>query len=114
MTRVGIVGIGFMGMVHYLSYAKLQGIEVVAMCDNNPDRIKGDWTGIQGNFGPPGEQMDLSHLALYKTPSEMIADSNVDLIDITLPPLPARRHCDRSVRIWQARLLRKTDGDDRQ
>lgn len=86
MTRVGIVGIGFMGMVHYLSYAKLKGIEVVAMCDNNPDRVKGDWTGIKGNFGPPGEQMDLSHLAMYETASEMIADPNVDLIDITLPP----------------------------
>lgn len=86
MTRIGIVGLGFMGMVHYLCYRKLRGAEVVAVCDTNPTRLAGDWTGIQGNFGPPGEQMDLSGIATYQTASELITDPNVDLVDIALPP----------------------------
>ncbi len=86
MKRVGIVGIGFMGMVHYLSYQKLPGVKVVALCEQNTKRLAGDWTDIQGNFGPPGEQMDLSGIATYESSDDLIADANVDLVDITLPP----------------------------
>jgi len=86
MTRVGIIGLGFMGMVHYLSYRKLSGVKVVAICEQNTKRLAGDWTDIQGNFGPPGEQMDLSGVATYESPDDLIADADVDLVDITLPP----------------------------
>ena len=86
MNKVGIVGVGFMGMVHYLTYQKLPGTQVVAICDSNRDRLAGDWTGIQGNFGPPGQQMDLSGIAVYESSEELTADPNVDLVDITLPP----------------------------
>ena len=86
MTRVGIVGIGFMGMVHYLSYQKLPGVKVVALCEQNTKRLAGDWTEIQGNFGPPGTQMDLAGIATYESSDDLIADPNVDLVDITLPP----------------------------
>jgi predicted dehydrogenase len=99
MTRVGIVGVGFMGMVHYLTYQKLKGIEVVALCEQNPKRLAGDWTDIKGNFGPPGEQMDLSGLATYESAEELIGDSNVDLVDITLPPAA---HADVAVAALQA------------
>ena len=57
MTRVGIIGVGFMGMVHYLSYQKLPGVQVVALCDQDRKRLTGDWRDIKGNFGPPGGQM---------------------------------------------------------
>ena len=99
MKKVGIVGVGFMGMVHYLTYQNLSGIEVVAICDSNRDRLAGDWTGIQGNFGPPGQQMDLSGIAVYETSEELAADPNVDLVDITLPP---SMHTDVAVQALQA------------
>jgi predicted dehydrogenase len=86
MKRVGIVGLGFMGMVHYLSYQKLQGVQVVAVCDTRPELLTGDWTSVRGNFGPPGQQMDLSGIATYASAEELIADPQVDLVDITLPP----------------------------
>jgi len=86
MIQVGIVGLGFMGMVHYLSYQRLQGVRVVAICEQNTKRLAGDWTDIQGNFGPPGEQMDLSGIATYESSDDLIADSKVDLVDVTLPP----------------------------
>ncbi|MCH2115115.1 MAG: Gfo/Idh/MocA family oxidoreductase [Pirellulales bacterium] len=86
MTRVGIIGVGFMGMVHYLTYQKLVGAEVVALCDCDTKKLEGDWTGIQGNFGPPGEHMDLSKVTTYESADDLIADPNVDLVDITLPP----------------------------
>ncbi len=86
MTRVGIVGLGFMGMVHYLSYQKVPSAKVVAIATREPERRAGDWRGIKGNFGPPGEQMDLSGIDTYETLEEMLAGTDLDLVDITLPP----------------------------
>lgn len=86
MIKVGIAGIGFMGMVHYLSYQKVRGVKVAALCEQDEKRLTGDWRDIKGNFGPPGKQMDLSGIATYTDLNKMIADPDLDLIDITLPP----------------------------
>ena len=86
MVRVGIAGIGFMGMIHYLSYQKVAGSKVVAMCETNEKRLTGDWTDIKGNFGPTGEFMDLSGIATYTQLEEMFANPDVDLVDVCLPP----------------------------
>ena len=60
MLRVGIVGIGFMGMIHYLAWQRVSGAKVSAIATRDPKKRAGDWTGIKGNFGPPGKQEDLS------------------------------------------------------
>ena len=99
MTRVGIVGIGFMGMVHHLSYQKLPSVKVVALCEQNTKRLEGDWTDIRGNFGPQGQQMDLSGIATYQSVDELIANPEVDLVDITLPPA---LHADVAVKALQS------------
>lgn len=85
MVRVGLVGIGFMGMMHYLAYQKVPGAKVTALATRDPKRLAGDWRGIQGNFGPPGEQMELGDIGRYADWREMLRDPNVDLIDICLP-----------------------------
>ena len=59
MIRVGMIGIGFMGWIHWLAYQRLGGARVAAISERIPQRLAGDWRGIQGNFGPPGEQVDL-------------------------------------------------------
>ena len=85
MFRVGIVGIGFMGMIHYLAYQRLHGVKVRALCEQDPLRRGGDWRTIKGNFGPPGEQMDLAGVAQYAELDAMLADPDLDLVDICLP-----------------------------
>ena len=84
--KVGIAGIGFMGMVHYLSYRKLDGIDVAALAEPNEKRLGGDWTDIKGNFGPQGEMMDLAGIEKFTDAAEMIAMADVDYIDVCLPP----------------------------
>lgn len=85
MAGIGIVGIGFMGMIHYLAARKLSDAQVVAICSRDPKKRAGDWTGIQGNFGPKGEQMDLSGVAGYADIGELLADPKVDLVDLCVP-----------------------------
>ena len=84
--KIGIAGIGFMGMIHYLSYQKLDGVDVVALAEPNESRLAGDWTDIKGNFGPQGQMMDLAGIAKFTDVAAMIAESDIDAIDICLPP----------------------------
>lgn len=86
MLRVGIVGIGFMGMMHYLAYQKVRGAKPAAIATRDPKRLAGDWRGIQGNFGPPGAKMDLGPIARYADWRAMLKDPKIDLVDICLPP----------------------------
>lgn len=86
MIRVGIVGVGFMGMIHYLAYQKVRGAKVAAICTRDPKKLAGDWRGIKGNFGPPGAVMDLSGVARYQRWADLVADPKLDLVDICLPP----------------------------
>ena len=85
MTGIGIVGIGFMGMIHYLASRRVEGAKVVALCSRDPKKLAGDWTSIQGNFGPRGTQMDLSGIALYDDYASLLADPQVDLVDLCVP-----------------------------
>ncbi len=84
--NVAIVGIGFMGWIHYLAYQKVKGVKLAAVCTRDPKRRSGDWTGIQGNFGPPGEKVDLTGVAKYAELKELLADRKIDVVDLCLPP----------------------------
>jgi predicted dehydrogenase len=75
-----------MGMIHYLSYQKVRGAKVAAICEQDRRRLTGDWRDIKGNFGPAGKQMDLAGVATYDDLDAMLKDPKLDLIDITLPP----------------------------
>lgn len=101
MVRIGLIGIGFMGMTHFeastkldadsssgrrkATDSKLSGGEIVAIATRDTKKLAGDWTSIQGNFGPRGSLMDLSHVTGYADYRQLLADPNVDLVDICLP-----------------------------
>src|SRR5262245_25878036 len=86
MLRVGLVGIGFMGWIHWLSYKETKGVKLAAVCTRDERKLGGDWRGIKGNFGPPGEQVDLRRVTKYADFGKLLADSSIDLVDICLPP----------------------------
>ena len=85
MVRIGIVGIGFMGMIHYLAARKLKGARVTAICSRDPKKLTGDWRGIRGNFGPTGQKMDLSKIKKYDQLDTLLEDPDIDLVDVCNP-----------------------------
>ena len=96
MINVGIVGVGFMGWIHYLAYEQVSGIQVSAIVSRDAAKRAGDWTSIKGNFGPPGRQVDLIDIKVYETLEQMLADPDVDVVDLCLPPqmhVPAIEKC---------------------
>lgn len=99
MIRVGLVGLGFMGWIHWLSYKNLRGARIVAVCERDQRRLTGDWRDIKGNFGPPGEQVDLSAIAKYTELDDLLDDPKIDLVDM---PLPTSFHADAAIRALRA------------
>ena len=84
--RAGIVGVGFMSWIHYLAYQRSDQAELVGFCSRDEKKRSGDWREIKGNFGPPGEQIDVSGLNVCHSLDELLKDDSIDLIDICLPP----------------------------
>jgi predicted dehydrogenase len=125
MIRVGIAGIGFMGMTHYLAYQKIRGAKVAALCEQDKKRLAGDWRAIKGNFGPAGQIMDLKGIACYREIDELISDPSLDLIDVCLPPswhaevtiaaLEAGKHvfCEKPIALDPASASRMVQAADR-
>src|SRR5947208_6888124 len=85
MVRIGLVGLGFMGMIHYLAGQKRRGARVAALCSRDRKKLAGDWTGIRGNFGPAGTQMDLGDVKRYEQLEHLLADPDIDLVDVCSP-----------------------------
>ena len=86
MIRVGLVGIGFMGWIHQLAYRRSKNASLVAFCSSDAKKRAGDWRGIQGNFGPPGDQISMAGLEVFESLEQMVRSPNIDVIDICLPP----------------------------
>jgi len=85
MIRIGIIGVGFMGYTHFEGARKLKGAKVTAIATRNKKKLAGDWTSIQGNFGPRGGHVDLSKTKTYQDYHDLLNDPDIDLVDICLP-----------------------------
>ena len=85
-VRVGVVGIGFMGKMHFGVYKANPKSEVVAIADVDEKKLSGDWSAIAGNIGDGSAgNVDLAGIKKYRDAFELIEDPDVDLVDITLP-----------------------------
>lgn len=71
MLRVGLVGIGGMGFVHYNAYKKIEGAEVVAVADVRTDMAK--------------EKIAEDKVSIYASLEELLANERVDVVDICTP-----------------------------
>lgn len=83
--KVGVAGLGFMGSTHLQAYQSVPNAEVAAVASSDERKRSGDLSAIQGNLDRPGEAMDFGDAALYATVEEMLADPNVDAVDLCLP-----------------------------
>ena len=65
--------------------SKLKGGTVTTICARSPEKLIGDWTSIQGNFGPRGARLDLTKIVAFDDYRQMFASPDIDLVDICLP-----------------------------
>ncbi|MCA8996924.1 MAG: Gfo/Idh/MocA family oxidoreductase [Planctomycetaceae bacterium] len=85
-VRIGIIGLGFMGMTHFEATKQVQGGDVVAFATRSEKKLSGDWSDIQGNFGPRGsDKTDLTGVKGYSDYRELLASPDIDLVHVCLP-----------------------------
>ncbi|HEU4752213.1 MAG TPA: Gfo/Idh/MocA family oxidoreductase, partial [Armatimonadota bacterium] len=99
MVRVGIAGVGFMGVTHFKAYPQVEGAEVAAIFTRDPKKLAGDWTNVRGNFGGAGGTQDLTGIRKYSDLDQLLRDPEIDLIDLCLP---SYLHRDVAVRALEA------------
>ena len=99
MVRIGIAGMGFMGVTHFRAIEKVKGAKVVAICTRDAQKLKGDWRKVQGNFGGSGGVQDVGKLGRYADLEELLGDPRVDLVDLCLP---TPMHVEWSVKALEA------------
>jgi len=83
--KLAVAGLGFMGSTHLKALAKVAGAELAAVCDGDERRLAGDLTGVQGNLGGKGEQLDFSAVRKYREMDALLADPEIEAVDICLP-----------------------------
>lgn len=71
MLKVGLIGCGFMGAMHANCYKNIKGVELVAFADIRKEKAE--------------ELANGTNATLYSDGKDLIANANVDIIDICLP-----------------------------
>jgi len=84
MIRVGIVGFGFMGRMHYRCWKALKDVTVTAICDADAKSLKPSTT-VTGNLSNAADTIDLSGVRTFTSYDEMLSAKVTDTVSITLP-----------------------------
>lgn len=84
MLRVGIVGFGFMGRMHFRCWQARKDARVVAVCDANPN-IKEDTQRSVGNIDGAASAIDFTGIEVFADFDTMIEKARLDAISLTLP-----------------------------
>ena len=71
MLKVGLIGCGFMGTMHANCYKAIPGATLVAVADIRPEKAQEIAAGTDA--------------VIYGDGKELIANADVDVIDICLP-----------------------------
>jgi len=85
MVRVGIVGLGGMGNRHLGCWEAVEDAEVVALADADEKRLRPGASEQEINIGSGGGLINPDRQRLYTDADALIADPDVDLVDICLP-----------------------------
>lgn len=83
--KVAVLGLGFMGSTHARAWAGIPGVELAAVMSSDQRKLSGDLSAVQGNLGGPGERMDFANVRKYGSVEAVLADAEIDVIDICLP-----------------------------
>lgn len=85
MIRVGIVGLGFMGRMHYRCWSALPDAKITAVCEASAKVLAAAGQAQAGNVGGAADSIDLEALQVFSDLDVLIASGAVDALSITLP-----------------------------
>ncbi len=83
-VRIGVVGLGMMGVTHLQAWQEIEGVKVVAICDADAERLNGElrvWSNVEN----ADVALNLTDVDRSSDFFELIAREDLDAIDICLP-----------------------------
>ena len=83
--KLAVVGLGFMGSTHLKALGKVPGATLVAVCSHDERKLAGDLSAVKGNLGGAGEQLDFRAVRKYREPDALLADPEIEAVDLCLP-----------------------------
>lgn len=84
MIKVGIAGLGIMGLLHLNYHLENDNCKVTAICDVDEKKITSE-KYFTDFLNAKVKKLDLDKLIKYKNIEKIITDKNIDVIDICLP-----------------------------
>jgi predicted dehydrogenase len=85
-VNVGVVGLGFMGVMHIKAYQQLRSARLVAVCDPVRQPVDGVLTDPGGNVGDSTPlKLNMKQVKAYRSLDDLLADEDVDLVDVCVP-----------------------------
>ncbi len=84
-VKIGVAGLGFMGATHIQAMAAVAGADLAAVAARNEKALSGDLSGAVGNLNRGGGVLDFSRLQKFRDWREMIAEGDIEAVDICLP-----------------------------
>ena len=98
MLKIGIVGFGFMGRMHWACWQRMAGAQVKAVCDSNAN-LRQDLGKAIGNIQGAVRDIDLDPVQVYRDIGSMLDQTDLDAVSVTLP---THLHADVSVQALRA------------
>ncbi|MGH9672614.1 MAG: Gfo/Idh/MocA family protein, partial [Bryobacteraceae bacterium] len=83
--RIAVFSLGFMGSTHLKALRSVSGAELLAVVSDDPVKLGGDLSAIQGNLGGTPESFDFSHVRKYRKIDEALRDRDIEAVDLCLP-----------------------------
>jgi predicted dehydrogenase len=83
--NIAVLGLGFMGSTHVKALRSVAGARLGAVLGGDERTLNGDFTAVRGNFGGTGEKVDFSQVRKYRDVDTVLADRDIDAVDICLP-----------------------------
>lgn len=84
MLKVGIIGMGFMGQMHFRCWQAVPGVQVAAICDIDPAKLTAQ-SGTAGNISGTEGALDFSSVERFTDAGVMLEKMQLDAVSITLP-----------------------------
>jgi predicted dehydrogenase len=101
------MGLGGMGNMHLGRYGEVPGAEVVAIADIEEERLQPGESTLKINIGQGGAIIDPDRHRLYTNADDLIADADVDLVDICLPTFLHAEYCRKALQAGKHVLCEK-------
>src|SRR5271170_1969863 len=83
--KLAVAGLGFMGCTHARALQNIPDVELAALVSSDPRKLSGDLSGVGGNLETTSEKLDFSAVLKYGDLDALLANPEIDALDICLP-----------------------------